>query len=91
MWDYSFHNWEEGAQIIEETEDFKYLSKSEIELRKNDENFSSHQHGDEVFRNFINELNPEYLDKVKIIAIDLWDEYEDETVWIENYSSLSNI
>ena len=36
-WDYSFHNWEEDAQIIEGTEDFKYLSKGEIELRKNDE------------------------------------------------------
>ena len=91
IWDYSFHNWEEDAQIIEGTEDFKYLSKGEIELRKNDENFSTTQHGDEVFRNFINELNPEYLDKIKIIAIDLWDKLEDETLWFEDVTSVFNV
>ena len=69
----------------------EFAENGEIELRKNDDNFSSTQHGDEVFRNFINELNPEYLDNIKIIAIDLWDEYEDETIWFEDASSILNV
>ena len=31
------------------------------------------------------------IEDVKIIAIDLWDEYENETKWTEDITSVSNI
>ena len=85
--DYSFYVWTEDIIPIEGTEAFTLLSKSEIEEKKNEDNFSNQfNHGDIVLNNFFAALDKEYKDQVTVIAVDGWDRYSDGSyVWADDF------